>query len=105
MWVMEEAVSVFASLSMCELGVLVHLSFILIVVLCSDMFPETPVFPQVQELIKHLSCDFLRLQGLFWDGNCLCRVLLIAQVSKAAPVSKTSCPGGIFSVTGEHRKK
>lgn len=96
---MEEAVSVFASLSMYELGVLIHLSFILIVVLCSDVFPETPVFPQAQELIKYLSCDFLRLQGLFWDGNSLCRVLLIA------PVSKASCPGRIFSVTGEYRKK
>lgn len=91
---MEEAVNAFALLSMYELGVLVHLSFILVVVLCSDVSPETPVFPQPQELIKYLSCDFLWLQGQFRDGNPLCSVLLIA------PVSKASCPGQTFPFTG-----
>lgn len=42
---MEAASDVFALLSVSVLGVLVHLSFILAVVLCSEVICEAPVFP------------------------------------------------------------
>lgn len=42
---MEVAIDAFALLSISVLGVLVHLSFILAVVLCSEVICEAPVFP------------------------------------------------------------
>lgn len=83
-WELEKAVNVFASLS-----VSVHLSFILIVLLCLEVFPGTSVFPQPR-VSKYSSCDFLWFQWLLWDCNPLIpRVLLVASVSKASwPLSK-----------------